>query len=132
MVVLAPAKVVVAAVTVGVPAPATAVEEAAVTETAATRQGLGQEVEHAVAVRAVLGETQSGKWWPQLGGRSSWTQGWRERLFPRRHVKLLQFIQGFEHPPAQGQGGGWKKVSNSFSGGYCFLHRAPEHIDRDG
>ena len=132
MVVLAPAKVVVAAVTVGVPAPATAVKEAAVTEAAATRQGLEQVVEHPHAVRVVFGEIQPGKWWPLLGGRSSWTQGWRERTPPQRHVKPLQLIRGFEHRPAQGQGGGRKKASDSFSGGYCFLHRAPEHIDRDG
>ena len=123
---------VVAAATVGVAAPATAVEEAAETEAAATRQGLGQVVEHPDAVRVVFGETQPGKWWPQLGGRSSWTQGWRERTSSQRHVKLLQLIRGFEHRPAQGQGGGRKKASDSFSGGYCFLHGAPEHIDRDG
>ena len=47
-------RVVVAAATVRVAAPSTAVEEAAETEAAATRQGLGQVVEHPDAVQAVV------------------------------------------------------------------------------
>ena len=47
-------RVVVAAATLGVASPTTAVEEDAETEAAATGQGLGQEVEHPDAARAMV------------------------------------------------------------------------------